>query len=284
MAKQTGKRRQSYSDTTLPYRSFETILDRCLRVTGDDEVLFIYDESLAPFLRGLLDLVTARSLACTFLAFPQSYQLDLVRRIKPPDRTVFLPRSVISGINEASVVLSLLNGDMETGPFRSAILGCVRQKGSRLAHIPGFDAEILRIMAATPIDEVVKDCEAVAWALGGCSHAELRTYGHGGNQHVIQLELEGWDNEPMMSPGVFEPDTPSAASQLLPLVYNELRTLAAHRLAHQTPGQTLQPTALVHEAYLRLVGDPAGQDWDSRGHFFAAAAESARTCSPWTRP
>src|SRR5262245_55376560 len=69
---------------------------------------------------------------------------------------------------------------------------------------------------------------------------------------------------------------PHAASQLLPLVYAELRQLAAHRLAHQTPGQTLQPTALVHEAYLRLVGDPGGQDWDNRGHFFAAAAEAMR--------
>jgi RNA polymerase sigma factor (TIGR02999 family) len=69
---------------------------------------------------------------------------------------------------------------------------------------------------------------------------------------------------------------PSAASQLLPLVYEELRKLAAHRLAQQTPGQTLQPTALVHEAYLRLVGDPKGDGWDSRGHFFAAAAEAMR--------
>jgi RNA polymerase sigma factor (TIGR02999 family) len=69
---------------------------------------------------------------------------------------------------------------------------------------------------------------------------------------------------------------PSAASQLLPLVYDELRQLAAHRLAQQTPGQTLQPTALVHEAYLRLVADPKGDDWDSRGHFFAAAAEAMR--------
>jgi RNA polymerase sigma factor (TIGR02999 family) len=73
-----------------------------------------------------------------------------------------------------------------------------------------------------------------------------------------------------------EQGDPHAASQLLPLVYDELRQLAAHRLAHQTPGQTLQPTALVHEAYLRLVGDPAGHDWDSRGHFFAAAAEAMR--------
>ncbi len=69
---------------------------------------------------------------------------------------------------------------------------------------------------------------------------------------------------------------PSAASQLLPLVYDDLRKLAAQRLAQQTPGQTLQPTALVHEAYLRLVCDPKGDDWDSRGHFFAAAAEAMR--------
>jgi RNA polymerase sigma factor (TIGR02999 family) len=69
---------------------------------------------------------------------------------------------------------------------------------------------------------------------------------------------------------------PDAASQLLPLVYDELRKLAAQRLARETPGQTLQPTALVHEAYLRLVGEDRERHWDSRGHFFAAAAESMR--------
>ena len=66
---------------------------------------------------------------------------------------------------------------------------------------------------------------------------------------------------------------PEAASQLLPLVYEELHQLAA---AAWPPEQTLQPTALVHEAYLRLVGDPAGSDWENRGHFFAAAAEAMR--------
>src|SRR5262245_47162195 len=69
---------------------------------------------------------------------------------------------------------------------------------------------------------------------------------------------------------------PHAAEQLLPLVYDELRTLAAQRLARERPGQTLQATALVHEAYLRLVGEEGGQHWDSRGHFFAAAAEAMR--------
>src|SRR6478672_11331874 len=67
-----------------------------------------------------------------------------------------------------------------------------------------------------------------------------------------------------------------AADRLLPLVYDELRRLAAQRLAHEAPGQTLQPTALVHEAYLRLVGEDGGGHWDGKGHFFAAAAEAMR--------
>jgi RNA polymerase sigma factor (TIGR02999 family) len=69
---------------------------------------------------------------------------------------------------------------------------------------------------------------------------------------------------------------PQAAEQLLPLVYDELRKLAAQRLAQEAPGQTLQATALVHEAYLRLVDGDRGQAWNSRGHFFAASAEAMR--------
>jgi RNA polymerase sigma factor (TIGR02999 family) len=73
-----------------------------------------------------------------------------------------------------------------------------------------------------------------------------------------------------------EPDDPHDAAQLLPLVYDDLRRLAAHRLAKEPPGQTLQPTGLVHEAYLRLVGADPTAHWDGRGHFFAAAAEAMR--------
>src|SRR5437870_1472314 len=69
---------------------------------------------------------------------------------------------------------------------------------------------------------------------------------------------------------------PHAAGELLPLVYDELRKLAAQKLAQEKPGQTLQATALVHEAYLRLVDVEKAQHWDSRGHFFAAAAEAMR--------
>jgi RNA polymerase sigma factor (TIGR02999 family) len=69
---------------------------------------------------------------------------------------------------------------------------------------------------------------------------------------------------------------PDAAEQLLPLVYDELRRLATQKLAQEKPGQTLQATALVHEAYLRLLGGEHAQHWNSRGHFFAAAAEAMR--------
>jgi RNA polymerase sigma factor (TIGR02999 family) len=73
-----------------------------------------------------------------------------------------------------------------------------------------------------------------------------------------------------------ESGDPKAAAELLPLVYDELRKLAAARLADEKPGQTLQATALVHEAYLRLVGNAPGVRWNGRGHFFAAAAEAMR--------
>ena len=70
----------------------------------------------------------------------------------------------------------------------------------------------------------------------------------------------------------------NVTEKLLPLIYDELRRLAAHQMAGQRPGQTLQATALVHEAYLRLVGqdEPGRQHWDGRGHFFGAAAEAMR--------
>jgi RNA polymerase sigma factor (TIGR02999 family) len=73
-----------------------------------------------------------------------------------------------------------------------------------------------------------------------------------------------------------EQGDPQAAERLLPLVYDELRTLAAARMTREKPGQTLQATALVHEAYMRLVGGENAQHWDNHGHFFAAAAEAMR--------
>jgi RNA polymerase sigma factor (TIGR02999 family) len=76
--------------------------------------------------------------------------------------------------------------------------------------------------------------------------------------------------------GGIEPGCPTTAEQFLPLVYDDMRRLAACRLAHEAPGQLLGPTDLVHEAYLRMVGTDKGSRWDGRGHFFAAAARAMR--------
>jgi RNA polymerase sigma factor (TIGR02999 family) len=76
--------------------------------------------------------------------------------------------------------------------------------------------------------------------------------------------------------GTIRQGDPHTAAQMLPLVYDELRKLAAQRLAQEKPGQTLQPTALVHEAYLRLAGQGGGPRWENPGHFFVAAAEAMR--------
>src|ERR1700757_597383 len=94
---------------------------------------------------------------------------------------------------------------------------------------------------------------------------------HGGSP-----EVPAGQSEVTRILSAIEQGDPSAAEQLLPLVYDELRQLAAQKLAQEKPGQTLQATALVHEAYLRLVGSDWGQRWDSRGHFFAAAANAMR--------
>src|SRR5262245_35235007 len=97
-------------------------------------------------------------------------------------------------------------------------------------------------------------------------------------RHYSGLPLDGWPPMNDVTRILFAIDQgdPHAAEQLLPLVYVGLRKLARQKLAQEKPGQTLQPTALVHEAYLRLVNVEKAQHWNSRGHFFAAAAEAMR--------
>jgi RNA polymerase sigma factor (TIGR02999 family) len=101
-------------------------------------------------------------------------------------------------------------------------------------------------------------------------------------EHVLnkpprgQSHRWGQPNSALHCESQIEQGDPSVAEQLLPLVYGELRKLAAQKLSQEKPGQTLQATALVHEAYLRLVDGKSAQHWNGRGHFFAAAAEAMR--------
>src|SRR5262249_37403379 len=116
----------------------------------------------------------------------------------------------------------------------------------------------------------------LAWARRSMApeHASLRPPS-GGTSRSPRGRLPSMTDVTRILSAIEQGD-PSAASQLLPLVYNELRQLAARRLAQEKPGQPLQATALVHEAYLRLVDVYRAPHWNSRGHFFAAAAEAMR--------
>src|SRR6202034_158716 len=103
----------------------------------------------------------------------------------------------------------------------------------------------------------------------------------GQNAWLSGILINVFRRKPLMSEvtrilSAIDQGDPSAAAQLLPLVYDELRKLASQRLASERIGQTLQATALVHEAYLRLVDADQAQQWNSRGHFFGAAAEAMR--------
>ena len=113
---------------------------------------------------------------------------------------------------------------------------------------------------------------AIHIGLGGEANASLSRYNRGRRPYLKAMPMT--DGTQILS--AIEQGDPSAAEQLLPLVYDELRKLAAHKMVQEAPGQTLQATALVHEAYLRLVDVEKAQHWDSRGHFFAAAAEAMR--------
>jgi hypothetical protein len=191
----------------VAYESFAMILDHCVQLADNEELLVIYDESLGPYLGALLRLIHDREIACTLLVFPKRYQSDLVRRHADPQErgTVQLPRSIIGAIAETNVILNLLDGDLETAPVRGAILTRKRAAAARLAHIPGLTAELLEIIARTPMPGVLRACELVAWVLGECRSVELMTFRSDGGEHKLTMDLSGWDNEPLMSPGIILP-------------------------------------------------------------------------------
>src|SRR5436305_9741811 len=126
------------------------------------------------------------------------------------------------------------------------------------------------VQQSTPADGPLPDAARGRWPL-----AIGRARGYTAANSPIAWKVSPMSEVTRILSAVEQGD-PSAAEQLLPLVYEELRKLAASKLAHEKPGQTLEATALVHEAYLRLIGPADANRWRDRGHFFAAAAEAMR--------
>jgi hypothetical protein len=186
---------------------FELLLNRCVGVQENDELLVIYDESLGDLQDPLLQAIETVSTSATFTCIPKSYQHCLVRagsasttRDKIP-----LPHGLIAAISNSTIILNLLSGDPATAALRRTINHTNRMRLCRLATIPGINRDIIRLLNNSPIDDILERCEMTAWALGECSTIAITSYDADGASYHLSIGFPGWDNEPIMSPGVLLP-------------------------------------------------------------------------------
>lgn len=193
---------ESSINEKIQKKAFEAILNKCLRVTANEEFLIIYDESLEVYSSALTAAIVEQDLSTTFINIPKKYQIGLAKRISAYPDDNWLPNPIIYSIFNCSAILNLLDGDLATGCVRRLILQTQRSRECRLAHIPGISSAILSVLANSDFDNIQEKCELVAWILGNSKTAELITFDSSNNSYSIKLDIGGWKNEPMMSPGV----------------------------------------------------------------------------------
>jgi Thermophilic metalloprotease (M29) len=197
----TGNHRVSVSREILE-TGFGILLTSCLHARRDDNLLVIYDENFEALLPALQDVVIKEELPTAFVVIPKAYQLAMTTRSRGEGVLVELPRCFEAACGEATIILNCLSPDLATAPVREAVLKTFRANGCRFAHIPGISGEILEILTRSPIDDILQASDGIAWALGEAEKAILRSYDDHGNSYDLTMELDGWDNEPLMSPGV----------------------------------------------------------------------------------
>jgi len=196
------------NERDIKHDSFSALLDQCLRLDDrKDELLVIYDESFFPYYDALLEIIQEREISATFLFLPYTYQRFLIERARSSrgGDSLQLPRCMGQAIFASTVILNVLSGAQETVAVRAAVLDQGRPSDNRLAHIPGIDLHILGILSKTPFPEIERSSELLAWALGEAREVEILTYDVRGAEYCLKMNLEGWDNEPIMSPGVIAP-------------------------------------------------------------------------------
>jgi hypothetical protein len=188
------------------YDSLKILLQKSLQTTKNDQIVILYDESFFPYFDQFLKVIIDTELQATFINFPIYYQKSLIELYKKDEEENFeisLPAGISASIAEATVLLNLLNGQLVTTPVRRSVLQQERTRECRLAHIPGISDEILKITGESPFEEILELSELIAWALGSATHAELKTKGEYNEIYTLEIKLDGWDNEPLMSPGIF---------------------------------------------------------------------------------
>lgn len=192
-------------DKTIQQEAFAKIIDSCLNLQPSEQLVVLYDESSSRYIGVLSILTIERNIQTTFVFIPDAIQRHICCRLYThPDET-WLPMPIEEALSLADGVLNLVSGGTETLPFRKSILRVTRSNNCRFAHIPGISTEIIELVSRSPFETILEHAELVAWALGGATNATLVTKDSRGNIFRLAMNLEGWKNEPLMSPGLLFP-------------------------------------------------------------------------------
>lgn len=181
---------------------FELMIAKSLSLRPKhDLLLIIFDETFRPYVEGFSQVIVERDIRADFKFLPLLYQQHLTTKLKIEK----LPQHLRLSLDEPDAVICFLSGWREGQPLRRDIVDYLRRHTNcRLAHVPGLSDDILQVVAQTDFDSVLTDCELMAWVLGNGERAEVETTDGLGNKYYLAMDLGGWNNEPLMSPGIIE--------------------------------------------------------------------------------
>ena len=187
-------------------KGFAALLSQYLCIAPQDQVLIIYDEGFVPYMESMVSALGSNRAYATFCFLPTLHQQMLVMGYNSgvTSSEIVLPSGLKAAITNTNVIINMLSSDLSYMPVRKAIVNTRRQAESKLAHIPGITPDILRIMEKSPIREIEKLSEMVAWAIGEARNAELITRAATGEEYTLRIGLDGWITEPIMSSGVIK--------------------------------------------------------------------------------
>lgn len=191
-------------------KSFKTLLSEALNLNSKDQLLIIYDDFFLPFLDSLINVINKKRALAIYSFLPYSYQQVLIKQhdiLSKKQKNQILPKALKGAIGESTIILNFLSDNSSTTKIRRAIVQEKKLSNCRLAHLPGINEFVLKGIARSPFNTIKQSSELLAWALGEADHAEILTYDSEGKTYTLNLKLGGWEDEPIMSPGVLFPGT-----------------------------------------------------------------------------
>lgn len=191
-------------------KSLEILFDEALELKSTDQILIVYDESFTPYLDSLIEVINRKKALTLYSFLPFKYQNFLIEQYNksPKDaKNDLLPTALKGAIAESNIILNVLGNNLNTTNIRRAIVHEQRVNSCRLAHLPGINDDILKVIRKSNFRLTKELGELLAWALGETEYAEIITFDHKGGKYSLGLKLGGWNNEPLMSPGKLLPGT-----------------------------------------------------------------------------